>query len=450
MGKGLPHNWVEERFSELTSFVIGGDWGKDPEEVHQDETELVACIRGSEIKNWDKEKGRTASFRKIKPNSKEKRSLIEGDILLEISGGGPDQPVGRTIYIDREALGTNADYAKVCTNFLRLVRFHDCLDKKFIKHYLDSFYLSGEIVKYQGGSNNLRNLKYKEFESINIPIPPLPEQQRIVAKLDGLFAHLEEVKNRLAKVPELLKQFRQSVLTQAVSGEMVGVNEMKQLGDFEIDIKTGPFGSALHKSDYISDGIPVINPSHIKAGNILPNHEVSIDNIKAKELSRWYLNDNEVIIGRRGEMGRAAKYQSAFGPMICGTGSLVLKPSALVSSDFLTYYLRSPFCVSYLEQNSVGSTMINLNQKILKSLPFPNMSFEQQKTAIEKVEDLFSKADAIEGKYKLLKEKIDNLPQAILAKAFKGELVEQLPTDGSAMELLEEIKKLTEETKKKK
>ena len=116
----------------------------------------------------------------------EKRALTEGDILIEISGGGPDQPVGRTVYIDEQALNVNSDYKKVCTNFLRLVRLYDNLDKKFIKNYLDSFYLSGEVLKYQGGSNNLRNLKFKEFETIKIPLPPLAEQHRIVAKLDEL------------------------------------------------------------------------------------------------------------------------------------------------------------------------------------------------------------------------------------------------------------------------
>ena len=75
--------------------------------------------------------------------------------------------------------------------------------------------------------------------------------------------------------------------------------------------------------------------------------------------------------------------------------------------------------------------------------------FEEQPEIVRRVESLFSKADVIEAKYKVLKAEIDILPQAILAKAFRGELVEQLPTDGSAEELLEEIKKLKLETKNK-
>jgi type I restriction enzyme S subunit len=334
------------------------------------------------------------------------------------------------------------------TGFMQFRPYGETVVSKFIFYYTNSHEFNRQKDELASGTTQVA-INDANAKKLLFPLPPLPEQKRIVAKLDGLFAHLEELKTRLDKIPELLKDFRQSVLSKAVSGELAGIIELKQLSDFEIDIKTGPFGSALHKSDYINDGIPVINPSHIKAGNILPNFNVSIDNKKAKELSRWFLNNNDVILGRRGEMGRAAKYQSAFGPMICGTGSLVLKCSESVSPDFLTYYLRSPFCVSFLKQNSVGSTMVNLNQKILNSLPFPNLTLDQQKKSIERVESAFLKAKIIEEKYNSLKQRIDNLPQAILAKTFRGELVEQLSTDGDARDLLKEIEKLKEEGKKK-
>ena len=117
--ENLPKNWVQTEFKELISFVIGGDWGKDLEFEFDVESEVVLCVRGSEIKNWEKDKGSTSSLRKVKISSLEKRALIEGDILIEISGGGPDQPVGRTVFIDEEALNVNSEYKKVCTNFLR-------------------------------------------------------------------------------------------------------------------------------------------------------------------------------------------------------------------------------------------------------------------------------------------------------------------------------------------
>lgn len=147
-------------------------------------------------------------------------------------------------------------------------------------------------------------------------------------------------------------------------------------------------------------------------------------------------------------MGRAVKYTDELGVLICGTGSLVLKVPKNVSADFLAHFLRSPFCVKFLEENSVGSTMINLNQKIIKSIPFPNLTLEKQLISVKKIESLFAKADAIEQQYKTLKASIDTFPQALLHKAFKGELSEQLDSDGNARELLNEIKALKAATGK--
>lgn len=275
------------------------------------------------------------------------------------------------------------------------------------------------------------------FENHEVPLPPLPEQERIVVKLDKLFAQHKKIKKALDRIPQLLKAFRQQVLTQAVTGKLLKPQKTGQFEDYSISIITGPFGSALHKSDYVDNGIPVINPSHIKNGRIDIDPKVSIDMAKFQSLKSWQLLKDDVILGRRGEMGRAAPVEGS-NSMLCGTGSVILR-SNKIDPKFLTLYLRSDFCVNFLTNNSVGSTMVNLNQKILKSLPIPLYPIQQQQEIVGRVEGLFAKADAIEARYYKLKEKVDTLPQAILHKAFKGELVSQLPSDGDAKDLLAEI-----------
>ena len=116
-----PNGWHLTQLKELFDFVIGGDWGKLPE-YDDSEFSEVLCIRGSEFRNWSKDKGKTSSLRKIKNASLIKRKLKKGDLLIEISGGGPDQPVGRTVLIDEEVLSFQSNMPKVCTNFLRLAR----------------------------------------------------------------------------------------------------------------------------------------------------------------------------------------------------------------------------------------------------------------------------------------------------------------------------------------
>jgi len=224
MTEELPKGWRWVKLDDALDYVIGGDWGKD-ENFEDSNYGLAYCIRGSEIKNWEEEKGRTASLRKIKHSNIQKRKLVEGDVLVEISGGGPEQPVGRTVLIDKAVLSYKPEIPKICTNFLRLIRPKDFIEGKFLNLYLKHFYYSGEIVKYQGGSNNLRNLKFPDYVKINIPLPPKPTQLAIVSKIEELFSEIENGIKSLFTAKEQLKKYRQSVLKWAFEGKLTnGVN----------------------------------------------------------------------------------------------------------------------------------------------------------------------------------------------------------------------------------
>nr|WP_277611035.1 restriction endonuclease subunit S [Microbulbifer celer] len=198
---------------------MGGDWGKD-ESFDDPDYVAVRCIRASEIKRWEEEKGQTAALRKIKKSSLEKRALIEGDILVEISGGGPEQPVGRTVLIDKAALSQHPGVEKVCTNFFRLIRPSSMVYPKYLSYFLHSFYKSGKISDYQGGSNNLRNLKFKDYVTITVPLPPIDEQKGIVAKIETLFSELDKGIESLKTARQQLKAYRQAVLKHAFEGKL--------------------------------------------------------------------------------------------------------------------------------------------------------------------------------------------------------------------------------------
>jgi type I restriction enzyme S subunit len=219
MNLSLPETWQTTKLTELAIYVLGGDWGKDADFESPDYT-IALCIRGAEFRNWNEDKGATASLRKIKKSSLANRILKDGDILVEISGGGPDQPVGRTVLIDKVALSHNPNIPKVCTNFVRLLRITGEVDSRFINSYLTFFYASGEIRDYQAGSNNLRNLKFNDYLGIDIPIPPLNEQHRIVAKIEELFSELDKGIESLKTAQAQLKVYRQALLKHAFEGKL--------------------------------------------------------------------------------------------------------------------------------------------------------------------------------------------------------------------------------------
>jgi len=214
----LPEGWETQPLQNLLNYVIGGDWGKD-ENYNDENFILVNCIRGAEFRNWKNDKASTAALRKIKISSLQNRQIQKNDILIEISGGGPEQPVGRTVLITKQVL-SNFNNPVVCTNFLRLIRPNEKINSTFLNYYLSYFYLSGKIISYQAGSNNLRNLKFKEYERIEIPVPPIETQQAIVNKIESLFDEIDEGIGRLKTAAQQIQQYRQSLLKNAFNGEL--------------------------------------------------------------------------------------------------------------------------------------------------------------------------------------------------------------------------------------
>ncbi|UWM64768.1 restriction endonuclease subunit S [Enterobacter sp. CP102] len=306
------------------------------------------------------------------------------------------------------------------------------------------------IKKGKGGAQpNISQAVIKEHP---LSLPPYAEQKIIAEKLDTLLAQVDSTKARLEKIPQILKRFRQAVLAAAATGNLnqnISSNNKKNtLKEVGIMIKTGPFGSALHKSDYISNGIPVINPMHINDGIISPSLCMTISDEKYAELSSWSLQDGDIIVGRRGEMGRAAMVNLNQSKMLCGTGSMILRTKENIVPKYLELILRSPTAINYFNKEAVGSTMVNLNQKVINSLEVYLPHIEEQLEIIRRVEQLFAYADTIEKQVNSALTRVNNLTQSILAKAFRGELTAQwraenpdlISGENSAAALLERIK----------
>jgi type I restriction enzyme S subunit len=146
--------------------------------------------------------------------------------------------------------------------------------------------------------------------------------------------------------------------------------EVGRAGQFCTGISTGPFGTALGSQDYVTDGVPVINPSHIINGRCVPASDVTVSNETAERLSIWTLAAGDIITARRGELGRAAVVGEAEAGWICGTGSLRLRPAGNLSlSQFLFRIFECCYTREWLELSSVGSTMANINEVIMGGLP---------------------------------------------------------------------------------
>jgi len=291
-------------------------------------------------------------------------------------------------------------------------------------------------------------LNSDSLDALFIPLPPLAEQKRIVAKIEELLPHLEDydrAETRVSKLnAEFPEQLKKSILQWAIQGKLVPqdptdepasvlldrirtekaklikagkikkdknesvifrrdnshytVHDGKEvcLDDklpFEIPLSwswvklkellkqasTGPFGSMLHKSDYVESGVPLVNPANIE-GTQISDVGIKKVSIKTAERLRSYkLFSRDVIIGRRGELGRSAVVPDNAAGWLCGTGCFFVTTNAALLPDYLVFLLASPYIREALLEKAVGTTMNNLNHGILGDLLIPLPPAQEQR-----------------------------------------------------------------------
>lgn len=166
----------------------------------------------------------------------------------------------------------------------------------------------------------MKHIIKRDFDNIKIPFPSAEKQKEIADILLKVVNIIENRKQELKKLDTLVKARFVEMFGDPVSNPY-GYDKVA-LSDLA-DIKIGPFGSLLHKEDYIVGGHPLLNPSHIVDGRISPNNKLTISDEKYKELSAYQLKTGDVVMGRRGEMGRCAVVSEE--GFLCGTGSILIR-----------------------------------------------------------------------------------------------------------------------------
>ena len=394
-----------------------------------------------------------------------------GDILLGLSGSikcaiweGPTALLNQRI----------ARIAPVSSDLLSvwlLFGVNACLDK----------------WKDETSKLTVQNVKARQLYEALIPLPPLAEQHRIVAKVDGLMAlcdrletarkKREATRNRLATAslarlnapdpdpavfqnhtafalnnltplttrPDQIKALRQTILNLAVRGRLVEQDpedepagellkriavekarlvkagkirkrkstELTSLDDlaFELpigwavakfsdvlaELQTGPFGSSLHQRDYEIGGTPVVNPASMQDGKIVPVEKMAVGTNTLERLSTFKLQAGDIVMGRRGEMGRCAVVTEQEDGWLCGTGSLILRLPRCLYPKYLAMLIGSPYVREYLGGFAVGATMQNLNQSILLKMSIGLPPLAEQHRIVAKVDELMAVCDRLEA-----------------------------------------------------
>ena len=244
------------------------------------------------------------------------------------------------------------------------------IDKNYFV-YAVKYKLDEMVMKTHGAT--MKHIVKKDFDATRIPYPSLREQEEIAAILDKISMIIEVRKRELQLLDSLIKARFVEMFGDPVCNPY-GYDKVA-LSDLA-DIKIGPFGSLLHKEDYIEGGHPLLNPSHIVDGKISPDDKLTISDEKYEELSAYQLKTGDVVMGRRGEMGRCAVVSED--GLLCGTGSMLIRTKGEVTADYIQKIISFPSFKKTIEDMAVGQTMPNLNVPIVSGFQIIKPSMEVQ------------------------------------------------------------------------
>lgn len=253
------------------------------------------------------------------------------------------------------------------------------------------------------------------------PVPPLAEQERIVRILDEALSAIGNASLKSEGATLRMAEMHESVRNEHFEN-LRAQSPGKPLSALCESISTGPFGSLLHKSDYHPDGIPLVNPSNLRDGLIAADGIKRVAPAKAKELARYQLRSGDVVVARRGEIGRCAVVQHDQTGWMCGTGCFIVHPGAEVLSEYLCTLIGSGPYRAVLQESSGGATMSNLSNKALAELlvSIPDMpaqrSFISAKKRLEEKIDRATAITAVKAK------RLNELRTSLLHQAFTGQL----------------------------
>lgn len=218
------------------------------------------------------------------------------------------------------------------------------------------------------------NRHFKWLKEVDIPLPPLDEQRRIAAVLDKVTGLIAKRRQQLEMLDEMVKARFVEMFGDPVSNphkwQKVALSDVAA-------VHIGPFGSLLHKDDYITGGHPLVNPSHILDGKIIIDEKLTVSKEKYDELEPYHLKVGDVIMARRGEMGRCAVVQRE--GLICGTGSLLIRTKGSIMAEYIQKILSFPTFKKTIEDLAVGQTMQNLNVSIVSNFQIINPPLQMQK-----------------------------------------------------------------------
>jgi type I restriction enzyme, S subunit len=345
--------------------------------------------------------------------------------------------------------------------FISLLRVRKDNNPKFVYFLLSSSEIQAKFHALASTTTNISNLSTSKLVSVPISLPPLPEQERIVARIESLFTQLDAGVAALKRLQTALKRYRASLLKAACEGHLVpqdpndepaeellqrlgkstlGGEELTSLPDgwnwatvetigvsTEQIVLTGPFGLNLGREDFISSGVPVLTIGCLTEQGLELEKAKYISEEKAVELNRYRVRENDLLFSRMATVGRAGLVTKKFEGLIFNYHLMRLRlASEIILPDFFLVYVRGASIVTdYVKNVNHGATRDGINTEQLLAMPVAFPPIAEQMRIVAEVERRLSVVQEFEQAISANLKRAARLRQAILQRAFEGKLVEQ-------------------------
>lgn len=437
----LPKGWSETTIGDIAEYISRG---KSPKYAIESSLPVVnqKAIRWFGIQDEHLKYVHEDQFSQWS----EDRFIRDGDILWNSTGTGT---IGRACLVRPEHLSP----PKVVDSHVTIVRSNGAaVDPRYLFSWIRGPEVQGKIEDLATGTTNQIELNRSMVASTRIPLAPLNEQKRIADKLDAVLARVDACREHLDRVPAILKRFRQAVLAAATSGRLTEewrtrpdiesaqglpsiwkVCLIKDAGRVQLGRQRSP---KFHAGDNMR---PYLRVQNIFEDRLDLSDVMEMD-FPGQDIERYELHSGDILLNEGQSpqfLGRPAMYRGEL-PGVCFTNTLIrFQAFPIVKPDFaLLVFRHQMHSGRYRSEGTITTNIAHLGAGRFGNVEFPLPPLEEQTEIVRRVEALFAYADRLETRYATARAQVERLTPALLAKAFRGELVEQDPNDEPASELL--------------
>jgi type I restriction enzyme S subunit len=382
---------------------ISGDWGN---ELSEDSDSFTFVLRTTNFTNVGKIKYTDVVKRDIEAKVLEKKLLKQNDIIIEKSGGSDNIPVGRVVFFD-----INKDNF-ICNNFTSIIRCKDTLRSKYLFYFLFRNHKLNVTAHYQNKTTGIRNLQLKRYLETQIPIPPLPQQEKIVKVLDLSSGLIEKQQELIKKYDFFLKSKFIEMFGDPISNPMGW--EVVKLGNLT-KVQTGKTPSRKNAEYWIDGTVNWAKTTEVNQ-TVITEVEEKITDLAVKECNMILFQKETILIAMYGQGKTRGKV------VLLGTSTTINQAfgAILPSNNFETLYLLKllDFMYENIRDLGRGGNQENLNLDIVRGINIilPPLTLQN------KFAQIVAKIEQIKSQESQKLTQLQTLHASLMEKAFKGEI----------------------------